>query len=215
MTRKKLLIVLVALMGFTGYVSGKTISTIDLKISAGQTREFFVYMNTKYTNIVSLQLDMTLPAGLSLQTSYCDVASTVPDQTQNLYVGEVGTRVFRMVTTSFNLIPFATGQHTVLKLAITADNTFKGGTVKLSNMFGVLSSGVKYSLIDDTFTVTAVDYVKGDVNYDGEVNLLDITTTVDYILDNKRLYSSSMDIDGDGNVTISDAMTLIDVILSK
>ena len=215
MTRKKLLIVLVALMGITGYVSGKTISTLDLNISAGQTREFYVYMNTKYTNIVSLQLDMTLPAGLSLQTSFCDVAPNLPDQTQKIYVGEVGTRVFRMITTSFNLIPFATGQHAVLKLSMTADKTFKGGTVKLSNMFGVLSTGVKYSLIDDYFTVKTVDYLKGDVNFDGQQNLLDVTDTIDYVLGNSKLYASTMDVNGDGEVNVSDVMELIDILLSK
>ena len=120
-----------------------------------------------------------------------------------------------MITTSFNLIPFATGQHAVLKLSMTADKTFKGGTVKLSNMFGVLSTGVKYSLIDDYFTVKTVDYLKGDVNFDGQQNLLDVTDTIDYVLGNSKLYASTMDVNGDGEVNVSDVMELIDILLSK
>lgn len=215
MTTKRLAIILVALVSLVQYVNGKTINTLDLSISPGQTREFYIYMNTTRTNIVSVQFDVKLPEGLSIQTKYCGMAPGVPDKTQKLYVGEVGEGVFRSLSTSYNLTPFATGNNAVFKLAVTADDTFKGGTVTLTNMFGVLDTAVRYNLIEDSFKVSVVDFVKGDVNYDGMANISDVMSTIDYVLKNNQLYSSTMDINEDGEVDLTDIMELVDHILTK
>ena len=55
------------------------------------------------------------------------------------------------------------------------------------------------------------DNTGGDVNNDGEVNIADVNTVIDYILGDKS--RQSIDVNNDGEVNIADVNTLIDIIL--
>lgn len=59
--------------------------------------------------------------------------------------------------------------------------------------------------------------LKGDVNGDGEVNVSDVTTLVDYILrkDPSPCVESACDVNEDGNVNVGDVTSLVDIILKK
>ena len=56
-----------------------------------------------------------------------------------------------------------------------------------------------------------VDYALGDVNCDGEINIADINTVIDAILNGAKVISC--DVNGDGEVNVADVNTLIDMIL--
>ncbi len=58
---------------------------------------------------------------------------------------------------------------------------------------------------------------KGDINGDGEVNVADVTTLVDYILGKNptNCYESACDINGDNEINVSDVTSLVDIILNK
>lgn len=63
----------------------------------------------------------------------------------------------------------------------------------------------------------APDFLIGDVNGDGSVNIADVTALIDYILSGEEIGVDvrASDVDGDGLVTISDVTELIDRILTK
>ena len=61
-----------------------------------------------------------------------------------------------------------------------------------------------------TFSANAA--TRGDVNGDNEVNIADVNTLVDMILNN--IFDEVGDVNGDGEVTIADINVLIDIILS-
>ncbi len=58
---------------------------------------------------------------------------------------------------------------------------------------------------------------KGDINGDGEVNVADVTTLVDYILGKNptNCNESACDINGDNEINVSDVTSLVDIILGK
>ena len=58
---------------------------------------------------------------------------------------------------------------------------------------------------------TNVDTDLGDVNADGEVNIADINTIIDYIFTTKG--NTACDVNGDGDVNIADVNTVIDCLL--
>lgn len=59
------------------------------------------------------------------------------------------------------------------------------------------------------------NYQPGDVNHDESVNIADITTLIDYLLDNQMEVSQdSADVNGDGVINIADVTYLIDLLLS-
>ena len=55
------------------------------------------------------------------------------------------------------------------------------------------------------------DNTVGDVNNDGEVNIADVNTVIDFILGDRS--RQSIDVNGDGEINIADVNTVIDIIL--
>ncbi|MBR4829003.1 MAG: endonuclease [Muribaculaceae bacterium] len=68
-----------------------------------------------------------------------------------------------------------------------------------------------------TITGNGVDTLIGDVNGDGEVNIGDVTTLIDYLLGNEGddFVLDAADLDNDGEVNISDVTSLIDLLLGQ
>jgi len=60
------------------------------------------------------------------------------------------------------------------------------------------------------------DYILGDVNNDGEVNISDVTDLIDYLLggDASAINLAAANVDGDDEVSIADVTSLIDMLLS-
>ncbi len=59
--------------------------------------------------------------------------------------------------------------------------------------------------------------LKGDINMDGLVNVSDVTTLVDYILERNPSPCDvdACDVNEDGNINVSDVTTLVDIILER
>ena len=59
--------------------------------------------------------------------------------------------------------------------------------------------------------------LKGDVNSDGAVDIVDVTMTISHILGQKpaNFNVDAADVSGDGNVNIVDVTSIIDIILNK
>jgi hypothetical protein len=59
--------------------------------------------------------------------------------------------------------------------------------------------------------------LKGDVNMDGQVNVADVTTLVDYILGNtpQGFNASNCDVNNDTKIDVSDVTSLVDIILNN
>jgi hypothetical protein len=74
-----------------------------------------------------------------------------------------------------------------------------------------------------TFTIVFPDepgpdqIIAGDVNFDGEVNISDVTILIDYLLnpDDVHIDSVAADVNTDGEINISDVTGIIDILLSR
>lgn len=207
------MLVVIVMLGFAQKAESKAINTLNICIAPGETRECYIYMNTAYSNLISFQMDLKLPAGLKLNTESCVLTSRVVDKEQMLFAGSVGVNTYRLVSTSFNAVPFTKEKDTLVKLSLTADETFKGGTVSLSNMTFFTTGSTAVACSNDSFTVSANPKMTGDVDFSGVINVTDAMLIVDYILDFNNVYTTGMDVNGDKVVDISDAMTVIDQII--
>ena len=60
-------------------------------------------------------------------------------------------------------------------------------------------------------------FIKGDVNHDGEVNVVDVMLVVDYTLhkDNAQFHFTEADVNGDGIANVTDVMLIVDITLHK
>lgn len=215
MTKRIWLLAVMMVLGFAQKAESKAINTFNIGIAPGETRECFIYLNTAYSNLISFQMDLKLPAGLKLNTENCTLTRRVIDKEQELYAGEVGTNTYRLVSTSFNAIPFTKEEDNFVRLSLTADKTFKGGTVSLTNMIFFTDASAKVDFTNDSFTVEATQKRNGDVNFNGSVDISDAMFIINYILDKNALYTSALDVDGDGEINISDALAVVDRILGR
>lgn len=61
------------------------------------------------------------------------------------------------------------------------------------------------------------DFLNGDVNKDGAVNIADVTALIDYLLgsDPANINLDAADVNGDNTINIADVTALIDLLLSN
>ena len=67
---------------------------------------------------------------------------------------------------------------------------------------------------DPGYFTEKVDFLRGDVNGDGAVNIADVTALIDLLLGNGGNNNPAADCNGDGAVNIADVTKLIDYLLS-
>ncbi len=134
-------------------------------------------------------------------------------------------------TFSFKAAPYGTDA-TTLTLSITGNATLGEKTFTMvSNEWTTFTTTLTNSTsssqsVSITFTpakrlwldeVNAIGRIAGDTNKDGSVNISDVTTLVDYIL-NKNPNPcdvNACDVNNDGMVNIADVTALVDIILQK
>ena len=213
--QKKFITLLLALLGFSMGIEAKSINTYGFTIGAGQTREFYIYMNTTRDNLVSFQIDLIMPEGLKVNVDQCSLPSRVKDKEQMLFVGKMDANKYRFVSTSYSLTALSKEDAPLLKVSVTADADFQGGTVNLVDMFAISSVGLRVDWIPDSFDVATTKVVRGDTNYDSEVTVSDVMSVVNYMLGKEPLFSSSYDLDSNNVVDIVDVMTCSNILLES
>ena len=92
----------------------------------------------------------------------------------------------------------------------------EGKTYDVEGMVSYYNNAVQIMPIAITETASAPQFVRGDVNNDGTVNISDVTALIDYILshDATGINLQAADCNQDENINISDVTALIDFILS-
>ncbi len=108
----------------------------------------------------------------------------------------------------------STVTYSVEGLKLTYDNT----SVTVTNVDGTatlpLEQVQSMEFTNDASTTPSV--LRGDVNNDGEVSIVDVTMLIDYLLngDASGINMDAADISLDGEVTIGDVTVLIDTLLT-
>ncbi|MDC1050716.1 hypothetical protein OAQ87_00790, partial [Candidatus Marinimicrobia bacterium] len=91
-------------------------------------------------------------------------------------------------------------------IAINSDPDFSEVLICNTNYRGINSNEISFSVNIDNINLL------GDLNYDGEINILDVILAVDMILNEE--FNSLVDLNQDQNLNISDIILLINIILN-
>ena len=109
----------------------------------------------------------------------------------------------------------------MLILTFTADKTLKTSNVTITDI-DFITTDRKHVTVDDvTFTVTSgnsFDYMLGDANGSGNIDVTDVMTIVSYVLNNlgdAPFVFNNADVNQDGTVNVTDAMIIVDMILGR
>ena len=202
------------MMGWVQNALAYSFTFSEIAVIPGQTSEFYIYLSSKYASIVSFQMDIVVPEGLTVNTEKCALTERVTDKEQQLNIGKVADNTYRLVSTSYSLTVLPPRYNTLLKISVTADKSFKGGNVVLDNLIGVSSNGVKNTWTRNSAPVTVLPGLPGDVNLDGVVDVKDSMLIVEYMLSSgDSTYSTQMDVNKDGKVDVTDVMLVVNKIL--
>lgn len=199
----------------------QVISCKDISLNAGETKTVDIsLLNGLSSFFVGFQMDLTLPAGISINKAGCSLSNRINDPDQTLTIGKLDDGVYRLISSSFALIPISSITNgTLLTISLTASGDSKGGKATISNIIFAPKYSETVRGNDVSFNISVQSGVssRGDVNGDGSVGAADVSAMINYILKrpNTAFVSKNADMNGDGSISATDVSTLINLILHK
>ena len=178
--------------------------------------------NAQATNAYSF--DLILPEGVTLaKDGEGEYVYTLSNRhnghsaTVN-YHETTGVYSFAVLSLSSKEVKGNDGTIWTLKLNV-ADNVAVGDyAVKVQNAKYSLTSGSTSVILPETVSVLTVeDYVKGDANGDGVVDIADAVCIVNHVVgkETPAFVANAADANGDGVVDIADAVRIVNLVVGK
>ena len=184
------------------YVAG-TLTVIDGRISAediilqpGGNMTVDISLTNSGNNLVSFQMDLTLPEGISIYKAGCSLSGRIGDTDQVLTIGKQGDNIYRLTSTSFALTPISGTSGALLTLSLTASETAQSGTATLSDIVFATSNSEEVALDDASFNITVEESFPVITFADANV---------------KAICVQNWDTDGDGELSEAEAAAVTDL----
>ena len=84
--KKRILTIVAFVLGIMNAFADN-ISVADMTIAPGETATVGICLNNTETNLVSFQMDLTLPEGITVNKAGCSLSSRFTDEDQELTIG--------------------------------------------------------------------------------------------------------------------------------
>ena len=196
------------------------------------------YMELEELDLSGLALNITYTIGgeRTITTGY-----TVSGYDPNVIGTQTVTVTYRGVSETFEVTVLPKEVSFITATPKAAINSIIGEDLDMSNVVitvnftdgtsKVIESGYSLSGFDKetigdqtvtltyrekncTFDVTVINYIPGDINGDGIVNMKDVTRLVNYLNDNEgyEVIKKALDVNGDGVVSIKDVTRLVEYL---
>ena len=166
-------------------------------------------------DIVGLQAVVTLPEGINLAEDKYGEYITYSNRLSGNVVASISllpgeTNKYQLLISSLTSDKFEGSEGTLFGLNIMANNSFKSGDIKVSDIKVSSVYGVSYDLSNElSVSVASVDDPSGDGSWD----INDVISVTDALLDgsDELIY----DLNGDGVVDVLDYLSAIDKALGE
>ena len=166
-------------------------------------------------DIVGLQAVVTLPEGINLAEDKDGEYITYSNRLSGNVVASISllpgeTNKYQLLISSLTSDKFVGSEGTLFGLNIMANNSFKSGDIKVSDIKVSSVYGVSYDLSNElSVSVASVDDPSGDGSWD----INDVISVTDGLLDgsDELIY----DLNGDGVVDVLDYLSAIDKALGE
>jgi len=206
--------------------SSDVITMRDLSLAAGRSARVSIVLKNEVTDYTAYQFDLVLPNGFEIAKTSdgkFDVAigNRYEDGSHSLVVEKTSGNKYRFVCVSTTNAVITGTDGPLLSLTISAKGTISEGDylARIENIIISRTNEDKYVLksCDVTLTILGVDYLYGDANGDGTVDVVDVVAIINYILNNPTdtFVFDAADLNDDGEVDVFDVTKLIGIILSN
>ena len=198
-----------------------TLDADALSARCGEEKQLAVRMDNE-SSITALQCDIYLPEGVSIATEDGDyLIDLVPARkatNHTVSTNDLPNGAIRLFITSATSKPFKgnSGDLFILNLVVDGDAESGEYSLDLRNIILSDTEAHPYYVPDLNVPVTIMDYIKGDVNIDGTVNVSDYVATANYILelDPHPFLFVAADIDENLTINVSDLVGVANIALN-
>ena len=172
---------------------------------------------------IAYQFDLKLPEGVTLKTDdngdyICRLSDRHDGHTASVnYDQQYG--MYHVVVSSMQSKPLSDNDGIILTLGIdVADNVNVGDySFYIKNPKYSIALGSTVNMSETTNVLTVDNFLLGDVNNDGEVDVSDVVCIVNHKIGKPNLVfvEKAADVDFDGEIDIADAVKLVNYIIRK
>ena len=194
-----------------------SISTND--VSAGDNLKVEVSVDN-YDPMTGLQFDLTYP-GQYFESFDNNVTLTARATGMTVIARQIDANTLRYFCYFLSGGSVAAGSGEVMTIQLKPKNNVIGGSysVSLSNItFGTTDMANKYAG-DETLQsmFEAEDFLLGDVNYNGEIDIGDAVCIVNYLVNkqNTTFNAAAADLNGNNQIDIGDAVMIVNILVGK
>lgn len=183
----------------------------DFAITPGETRTVSIMLDNE-EEYTAFQCDLYLPEGLIIDDDSF-VLTSRKNANHTLTVTEFPGRSYRLMSYSLKLKTYSGNSGPLVNFTLTASNEFGlPQNILIRNCVFTTPEGQEIAFAEESCTIS----LKGDVNWDGLVDIDDVTDLINFVLtgSGSSLNMVAADVFGDTFVNINDVTELIHYVLT-
>ena len=203
-------------------VNDDAISVNTVSALVGETVGFDISLENQTNNLTAYQFELTLPQGIALAKNVkgkflVSKTSRYDDDDQSLSISLVQDNTYKFVCYSMcnGIIEGNTGAILNAILQIAEDIQASTYVANIRNIVFTQVDGTQLRLNDVAFNIEVKDYIMGDANGDGEVNVTDIVEIVNAIMNktSAKFVRAAADMNNDNDINVTDIVLVVNIIL--
>ena len=177
---------------------------------------------TNEDELIAFEFDLQLPDGITIaKDEDNDPIATLSSRASkhSLAVSEKGNGLYHFLCYSGENKIFSGNEGELLTIELLCDGNIAVGTYQ-ATVKNIIFSDVdknKITPADITFDLEVIEAEPGDVNKDGEINVMDVVEMVAYIMGDgaEGFVFAAADLYPDGAINVMDLVNLVDLIMNS
>ena len=192
-----------------------TLSAPNVSIAKGKAVQMPVYMSNM-DDITAFQFYVEVPKGITLSEVVLGERKSSSHTAQYIKQAE-GLYKVVSVSTGNEMFSGNDGKLVNLKLSANSDMNLGDYSVTIKDIVLTSQTGIKYYPSNVSAVLTVLDYLEGDADGDGIVDVADVVAMVNYILEKPTadFMFLAADMNGDGEIDIFDVMLAVNLVLNQ
>ena len=149
---KRILLSLLTIIATAASLHADNISVPDTPLAPGATKTVDIALTNTATDYLGFQMTLSLPAGVSLVKSQCALSDRF-DANQEMTIGKKSDGTYTLFWASLDGTAISGTSGAIIHLALTASDSFTGGTATLSSIRLANSQGQRITLSNCSFAL--------------------------------------------------------------
>ncbi len=206
---------------FSQIIESSPISTGDISARYGSKANLPIFLKNTET-ISGLQFKLTLPEGVTVVDHESNLVTSTTERTEGFTImgrkdpDEENSYLFVVLSLNGDAISGTEGAFMNVRLDIAQNVGLGVHDIKIEDVYMTTETFDTLNPAESTSELTVKDFMLGDVNNDGIINITDAIGIINYVLKNtpETFIEGAADVNQDGIINVTDAIGVINKILN-